>query len=131
MREINTEDTRNQGQRSSQNHSDGDKFSKETIKGKRRRSRRILRRRRRNRNEIIKMSSGFKKKSKTKNSIRSGWINRLAKPFSSKMIFSCKKSNHNFFFLLSLYYIYLWFVHCLFKVSFKLSMVNHSHHILS
>lgn len=44
-------------------------------KGKRRRSRRRIRirRRRRNRNEIIKMSSGFfKKKSKTKNSIRSG-----------------------------------------------------------
>ena len=37
MREINTEDKRNQGQRSLQNQSDGDKFSKETIKRKRRR----------------------------------------------------------------------------------------------
>lgn len=37
MREINTEDKRNQGQRSSQNQSDGDKFSKETIKRKRKR----------------------------------------------------------------------------------------------
>ena len=37
MREINTEDKRNQGQKSSQNQSDGDKFSKETIKRKGRR----------------------------------------------------------------------------------------------